>query len=267
MRVAEFWRSRALPHLEARRSCQENPCYRPHAHDAFSVGLIDEGRSVLSGCLDGTIRLQPGDVVVIPAGQVHACNPEHGAWRYQMVHMDQGWALALTGQEPCSALFVGISVFRRHDLRSRIVEMTDAIFADETRPRIEATVAALLHELEAVPPARLVVTDLTDAAPQLLTRLLPVMERLRLDESNPALSELAGLAGMSTFQLVRAMRRATGLSPLAWRQNARIAQARHLLRDGHPIAETAQVLGFADQSHFHRVFRSHVGATPGGYRG
>lgn len=96
--MAEFWRSTALPHLEARRSCQENTCYRPHTHDSFSIGVIDAGTSVLTGPLDGTIRLEPGDVVVIPAGQVHACNPDAGRWLYQMVHMDQNWAVSLA---PC----------------------------------------------------------------------------------------------------------------------------------------------------------------------
>ena len=81
-----------------------------------------------------------------------------------------------------------------------------------------------------------------------------------------ALAELGALVGMSTHQLVRAMKRATGLAPLAWRQNARIVHARHLLRDGVPIADAAHELGFTDQSHFHRVFQAHVAAPPGAYR-
>lgn len=103
--MAEFWRSTALPHLEARRSCQENPCYRPHTHDSFSIGAIDAGTSVLTGPLDGKIRLEPGDVIVIPAGQVHACNPDHGRWLYQMIHTDQAWAASLTPGRETSGLF------------------------------------------------------------------------------------------------------------------------------------------------------------------
>lgn len=262
--MAEFWRSTALPHLEGRRSCQENPCYRPHAHDAFSIGLIDEGNSILSGPIDGTIRLTAGDVILIPSGQVHACNPDKGRWLYQMIHMDQGWAASLAPAGQSSDLFAQITVLRHPDLPGHIANLNALVFADGTRERIEATFTSVLGALESLPATY---TAGTNADPQLLARLRPVMERLRYDEANPVLDELAALAGMSRYQLDRAMRRATGLTPTAWRQNARIIHARHLLRDGTPIAETAYALGFTDQSHFHRVFRAHVAATPGAYQG
>lgn len=105
-----------------------------------------------------------------------------------------------------------------------------------------------------------------DTDMQLREQLRPVLDRLRNDESNPSLDELAALAGLTRYQLIRAVKRATGLAPLAWRQNARIAQARRMLRTGRPIADTAHELGFTDQSHFHRVFRAHVAASPGAYR-
>ncbi|WP_129658437.1 helix-turn-helix transcriptional regulator [Rothia halotolerans] len=263
-RTAEFRRSTALPHVEARRSCQENLCYRPHAHDSFSIGAIDAGTSVLRGPLDGATRLEAGDLVVIPAGQVHACNPEEGRWLYQMIHMDQDWAVSLVPGGEASRLLDGISVLRRPGLLSPMETLSDAIFSDEGRGTIEARLAVLFAELDAASPAYLARSDVD---PDLLARLAPVMRRLRSDASNPALSELAESIGMTKYQLIRAMRRATGLSPLAWRQNARIQRARHLLRGGRTIAETAYALGFTDQSHFHRVFRAHVAASPGAYRG
>ncbi|WP_406108624.1 AraC family transcriptional regulator [Micromonospora globbae] len=262
--MAEFWRSTALPDLEARRSCQENFCYRPHAHDSFSIGAIDSGTSVLTGPLDGRMRLEPGDVIIIPAGQVHACNPDQGRWLYQMIHMDQAWVTSLAPGGEASRLFDGIRVLRHPELHSMVSAINDMIFTDEPREPLEAQFAVLFTELEAAAPAHLATSY---ADPELLTRLASVMYRLRTDQSNPALTELAESIGMSKFQLIRAMRRVTGLSPLAWRQNARVVMARRLLREGRSIAETAHVLGFTDQSHFHRVFRAHVAASPGSYRG
>ena len=52
---------------------------------------------MLSGALDGAVRLVPGDVVVIPTGHVHCCNPDGGRWLYQMTHMSQPWAASLIG--------------------------------------------------------------------------------------------------------------------------------------------------------------------------
>lgn len=261
--MVEFVRHAALPHIEARRSCQENSCYRPHTHDAFSIGIIETGTSVFAGPPSGSVVLEPGDVIVIAAGQVHQCNPDDGSWRYQMIHMDQEWATALATTERAAALFSGITVLRRSDLHHGSRAWSDLIFAGASAMRVENGFRELVGELGDAAPEHTVMSD-TDM--QLLERLRPVLDRLQDDESNPSLAELAVLAGFTKYQLVRAVKRATGLAPLAWRQNARIAQARHMLRAGHPIADTAHELGFTDQSHFHRVFRAHVAASPGAYR-
>lgn len=261
--MAEFCRRDDLPELEARRSCQENTCYRLHAHDSFSIGAVDTGSSVLTGPPAERTRLEPGDVIVIPAGQVHACNPDHGQWRYQMIHVDQDWASCLMPGRISSPVLDGIRVLRHPDLHSRVSALNDAIFTDGALGEITSQFALLFTELEGAAPEHAAESE-TD--PDLLIRLAPVLKRLRTDRSNPALIELAQSVGMTKYQLIRAMRRATGLSPLAWRQNARIVRARHMLRQGRPIAETAHMLGFSDQSHFHRVFRAHVAASPGSYR-
>ena len=83
----EFWRSTALPHVEARRSCQVNSCYRQHAHDAFSIGLIDEGTSILSGPIEG----QPDcyvdllDLAYLAASWLECNDPENAQcdWPWQ----------------------------------------------------------------------------------------------------------------------------------------------------------------------------------------
>ncbi|GIG25381.1 helix-turn-helix transcriptional regulator [Cellulomonas denverensis] len=260
--MSEFRRSTRLPHLEARRSSQDTSCYRAHSHDTLSIGLVEAGATVLTGALDGAIRLGEGDVVVIPAGHVHACNPAAGRWRYQMIHLDQDWAAALAPE--ATELFDGVRVFRRPDLPALVDALGDAIAADVDAPVLRTRTQAVATALDAAAPAH-VAPERAD--PELLDRLATVLHRLGTAETNPALDDLAASVGMTRSQLVRAMRRVTGLSPLAWRQNARVIRARRMLRAGRPIAETAHALGFTDQSHFHRVFRAHVAAPPGAYRG
>lgn len=219
---------------------------------------------MLTGPYEGRTRLVPGDVIIIPAGRVHACNPDQGRWRYQMIHTDQAWAVSLAPDREMNPLFDGIRVLRHPEAYARVSGMNDAIFADEAREALEARFTLMLVGLDSAPSAHLAAGD---AAPDLHARLAPVIHRLRTDQSNPALTELAQSVGMTKYQLIRAMRRVTGLSPLAWRQNDRVVRARRMLRHGRPIADTAHALGFTDQSHFHRVFRAHVAASPGSYRG
>ncbi|MEU2675019.1 AraC family transcriptional regulator [Streptomyces sp. NPDC007164] len=260
--MPEFWHSTLLPYLESRRSCQENTCYRPHAHDRFSIGLIDSGLTTFAGAAGEALPLATGDVILIPAGHVHACNPEHGRWKYQMIQADQDWITTLL-PDGSGSLLAEINIFRHPGLHGRFSAVNDLLFLGANAERTETEFRGVLHDCAELAPHRRI-APATDAA--LLARLSTVIDRLHEDEPAPVLDELAEVAGMDKYQLIRAMKRATGLPPLAWRQNDRIITARAMLRDGRSLAETAYALGFADQSHFHRVFRAHVAATPGAYR-
>lgn len=257
---AEFARSSALTHVEARRPCSENSCYRPHTHSTLSIGFIDAGATTFAGAEGRTLRLEAGDAIVIPAGYVHACNPDDGHWMYRMIHVDQEW---LAAQAPCDALFDMIRVLSGPRVRQVVGEVIDLVFADAEEAELVSAFQSLVSVLSDSAPKH---TLRADQQVGDLPRLGPVIERLQNDPVNPKVRELAQLVGMDQFQLIREMKRATGFSPLAWRQNARVLLARQLLRDGASISDTVHALGFADQSHFHRVFRAHVAASPGAYR-
>jgi len=81
------------------------------------------------------------------------------------------------------------------------------------------------------------------------------------------LQDLAAVVGLSQAQFGRAFKASTGLSPHQWQLNARISKAKELLLSGSLTqAEIALVTGFVEQSHFCRVFRRMVGATPGAWQ-
>jgi AraC family transcriptional regulator len=64
---------------------------------------------------------------------------------------------------------------------------------------------------------------------------------------------------------VRVFRDAFGLPPHAFRRQLRIQRAQQLIVEGRPLAEVAATVGFTDQSHMTRLFRSHLGVTPRAY--
>ncbi len=43
-----FWRSAALPFVEARRASASRNSYIPHAHDSLSIGSVEGGESAFS---------------------------------------------------------------------------------------------------------------------------------------------------------------------------------------------------------------------------
>jgi len=97
--------------------------------------------------------------------------------------------------------------------------------------------------------------------------LQPVLDHRQYDGvAMGSLAELAQMATMSRYQLIRAFRALTGMTPHAYQLNLRINQARAWLLSGEEMADIAYRLGFADQSHFQRVFKAYAGVTPGLYR-
>jgi AraC-like DNA-binding protein len=91
-------------------------------------------------------------------------------------------------------------------------------------------------------------------------------EHLRERWDQPvSLAELAGVAGLSRFELARRFREQIGVAPHAFQVNLRVERARALLAAGHPPATVAAACGFADQPHLTRTFKRAVGVTPGRY--
>lgn len=83
---------------------------------------------------------------------------------------------------------------------------------------------------------------------------------------NVTLEELARIANLSPFHLVRAFRKDVGLPPHAYQTRVRLNHARELLAKGTPIREVALKTGFFDQGHFTNHFRKVFGYPPGVYR-
>ena len=81
-----------------------------------------------------------------------------------------------------------------------------------------------------------------------------------------SLLEVAEACGLSLSYFARAFRNTTGITPHGWLQTCRIERARQLLLDGLPLAEVALACGFADQSHFTRIFKRATGHGPGAWR-
>jgi AraC-like DNA-binding protein len=82
-----------------------------------------------------------------------------------------------------------------------------------------------------------------------------------------ALAELARECRLSVGQFSRAFRRSVGVSPHRWLLNRRVELAKDLLRDrDSSLSEVALRCGFADQSHFTRIFTRRMGVSPGAWR-
>lgn len=259
---AEFWRSDAFPFLESRRACRTVSCYKAHSHDAFSIGAVDEGRSVFTGAPGGPVQLEPSSLVVIPPFRVHACNPVGDRWSYQMLHIDETW-LAESLPELGAATTRPVRVIDEPGPYAAFCHLNEVLFSGADSREKEELLVAVLDDILTAPAQFITGTGPGDSDRAVVA---PVLELLHNSDMQVSLADLALGTGLSRFQLVRRFRNVTGLPPIAWQINERIIRARSLLRDGRDLTEVANDLGFADQSHFHRVFKQRAGVTPGEYR-
>ncbi|MGH3967458.1 MAG: helix-turn-helix transcriptional regulator [Mycobacterium sp.] len=94
--------------------------------------------------------------------------------------------------------------------------------------------------------------------------------RAAIHDNHPAaqgLFLLAELLGTSPYRLSRAFPRELGVSLTRYRNRVRVGRALERLQRGEStVADLAASLGFADQAHFSRVVREHVGQTPSALR-
>ena len=93
-------------------------------------------------------------------------------------------------------------------------------------------------------------------------------ERLESDLSGKlSLQQIAAEFGLSVSHFSRAFRISIGLPPHQWLLRQRVREAKQLMtvRD-LPLSEIAISAGFANQSHFTRVFSAVVGVSPAAWR-
>ncbi|MGE8068839.1 AraC family transcriptional regulator [Pseudomonas sp. NPDC089569] len=81
------------------------------------------------------------------------------------------------------------------------------------------------------------------------------------------LHDLASLVGLDRFQFLRAFSQTTGITPHAWLLRLRLENACALLSAGkHSVAQVAAEVGFYDQSHFSRAFKTAYNVSPSSYQ-
>ncbi|GAA1391720.1 AraC family transcriptional regulator [Pseudonocardia kongjuensis] len=166
--------------------------------------------------------------------------------------------------EPVSALSSSRLAFDDDMLRTTLLQLERA-----ARAGVSDLYAAAAAEFVAV---HLLTDHGTVPAPRRKlfedARISQVVDMLhaRLDVT-PDLGELASVAGLSRFHLLRLFRQKTGETPSVYHRRLRLEQAQRLLcRTDLPVAEIGRRCGYPDPSHFGKSFRSLTGTAPATYR-
>jgi len=262
MQEVQFYRDATVPFFELKLCDSGRLAYKKHAHEEYSLGIIQQGKSSF-WCEGGTVEICPQTVVLIPPGVVHSCNPERAAqWQYKMLFIEAGWVksfLASIGAPDCDQPLVRTMSRFKAAAMSRLVDTLASLLHPMAK---EAQVMTLLEQM---------VTDSIRTAQLTVAKHLPkrkiIMEYLQDNFLHKVtLAELEQISGISRFNIVRSFKEEFSIPPHTYQTLLRINYAKKQLRQNRHILDVAYEAGFYDQSHFNKVFKSHTGATPEKYQ-
>ena len=244
----------------------------PHAvtHDYAVLGFCTAGTTTLEQ--RGHFTLQAGEVLLIPAGEPHRHldmqRPEFWMLGFCPVCLlaDEASAGLLTPFEHVrsgASAVVKIPEPRRAFLESLFRELRDESGREGgATPAVERSLLTLIIS----EVARAASWDQrSGASDSIVTEALRFIERNCLEPLS--LRDVAAAVHRSSAHLTTAVRQATGRSVQEWIIAGRMGEARRrLLHTDEIVAVIAERVGYADPTHFIRLFRRAHGVTPAAWR-
>ena len=222
----------------------------PHQHRR---GQLISGASgvVVLGTPVGTWVMPPQRGMWIPPETLHDVRMV-GAVSMQSLYLEPAMAQLLP--ERCQV--VGITPF----MRSLMTEALDLPVNYDPASRAGAVMALLQHEMGRLPPLPLSLPY--PAHGPLAARCRQFLRHPAVHDTIEAWSEPLG---MSRRAFTRLFRRETGLSFVAWRQQACLVAALPRLVAGETVTAVALDLGYDNPAAFTTMFKRVLGASPRAY--
>lgn len=248
----------AVPGLrEVLHASFEDHAYPMHAHDDWTVLLIDSG-AVAYQLDNGWHHALPEAVTVLPPGVPHDGRSalRDIGFRKRVLYFEPAWlphaALSATAVQPTFDAAAVVAAVR--SIHHALNEPADLLEAEHAALVLQQRLLAHVHE--AASPA------LADSS--LAQRLRELLEE-RVPEAF-TIADAAAHLGAHPSHLTRAFSQAYGMPPHRYLISRRVDYARRLLLDGWRIADAAASAGFHDQAHLTRHFRRVLGTTPSRFR-
>lgn len=225
--------------------------------------------------LQGEWQLREGDVLLVPAGAPHRMletrHPEFWGLSFCVPCFAAEGAAALL--EPYERVRDGASAVvhipaARHDYLLGLFRELENLGREPRRP--SDTIDDVERSLLTLILADVDSASAVDKGPRVASGGVAV-DALRFIERNClrqlTLGDVASAVGRSSAYVTTALTRATGRSAVQWIVTSRMAEARRrLLHSDERIDVVAERVGYADATHFIRMFRREHGATPAAWR-
>jgi len=266
--TVRFRRAADLDNLEFLHATFVRHSFPRHTHDTFAIGVIEGG--VQATYYNGSTHIATSrDICLINPGEVHTgFSPHPSGWTYHVFYPEASLLEKVASEIlPRAGGLPHFSspVIKDPFLAACILSFLDALdLSDITVEREARLYSVLAHMISRHADGRQAYPGGHRGETAAVKALLEYLDD-RFTE-NVTLRELSAITNLSEFHLLRTFRATVGLPPHAYVIQKRVNHARRLLSRGLAITDVSLEAGFADQSHFTRVFKKIVGVTPGRYR-
>ena len=224
---------------------------QPHRHERAQL-IYDTAGTMRVSTDDGVWVVPPQRALWMPAGVDHSIGMLSDLTMRTLYLRDDA---AASMPQACRVLAVTPL------LRELIVRATELpVQYDESGPagHVVALILTELHGLQSLPLQLPMPSD---------PRLRTLCRTLLDSPGDPrTLEEWAQTSNASARTLARRFQSETGLSFGAWRQQARVLEARGRLGSGAPVTPVALDLGYDSVSAFSAMFHRATGAPPSAYQ-
>jgi AraC-like DNA-binding protein len=257
------WRVEEAPQLELRVGTGVEHPYPKHWHEEFFISAITGGAGHFQ-FRGRTHVATPASLVVIVPGEIHTHYSGEGGRSFRSLHLSWSFLKEAAGEylwygaslpEFSSGLLVDRKAFQEFVRFHRALERNETRLEHETR-LLELCETLLRHVVNLRLPeqSRSLELDAVRRARQFL------QEHFNREVS---LKELSAHVNLSPYYFHRSFCKQTGLPPHAYQIQLRLLHAKMLLQQKRwSLAHVAHDAGFADQSHFTRLFKRFTGSTP-----
>lgn len=243
-------------------------CRTPVTHSYAALAFYTGGSSRMA--LRGDWKLQAGDLLLVPAGEPHrmveGSRPELWGLSFCVPCFASSADASLL--EPFERIRAGASpVVRvptaRHEYLASLFRELENI-GSTTSERLDAIARSLLTLILAEAEKGFV-ADAPRAPAGVAAQALRFIERNCLRPLT--LADVAEAVRRSPAHVTTALTQATGKSAVQWIVSGRMGEARRLLLHSDEMVDVvAERVGYADATHFIRMFRREHGATPAAWR-
>jgi AraC-like DNA-binding protein len=231
-----------------------------HSHDGLMLSLLSDGVQALH-CRGVTHFADAGKILAVPPHEVHAAEPGvEGGWYYHTITIPSD---VLERHHPQGARFLCETAICDDDMK-RVLQ---TLFRSLNGAPVLAQEEALLDVLEHFLTRHTRLPQRASHKPIELRAVETCKAYLAAYlHRNVTLTELAQLARIDRFLLVRCFTNIVGIPPHAWHMQQRLHKSFEMLSKGQSVADVAAATGFADQAHLTRAFKRVTGITPGRLR-